>query len=264
MNNTEIMDLSINDWIEISHHHPVTCEQMEIFLEDIISKQETPEHLEKGRRELRCQVCHKLFTRSDNLKRHMKAHTIEKEFECSFCPQRFHRLDKKKEHELDCNRVSIMVDDSEKNDSRSSIQRGGGMISEEKELENDGCETAIKGQLKTILIKPRGNAEKYDLLVFLQGKQANVLQNLERELKERRGLKWFITVQARMVKYRAEESDQFTTPHFRSQCERLLNIDELSQQYQESIEKVKESFQSYQREGSGWQLQEVRIFCNRV
>ena len=48
-------------------------------------------------------------------------------------------------------------------------------------------------------------------------------------------------------------------PHFRSNCQRLLNLDELPEQYLACVEKVKESFQSYQREGSGWQLKEVKL-----
>ena len=60
-----------------------------------------------------------------------------------------------------------------------------------------------------------------------------------------------------MVKYRPDGEDEFSTPHFRGNCQRLLNLNELSVQYQEYMEKVKDSFQQYQREGSGWQLQEV-------
>lgn len=48
MNNSEIMDFSIEDWVEISRSHPVTCEQMEVFL-DIIDGQETAQCLEKDR-----------------------------------------------------------------------------------------------------------------------------------------------------------------------------------------------------------------------
>ena len=42
-------------------------------------------------------------------------------------------------------------------------------------------------------------------------------------------------------------------------CQRLLNLHELPEQYLTCVEKVKESFQSYQHEGSGWQLKEVKL-----
>ena len=80
---------------------------------------------------------------------------------------------------------------------------------------------------------------------------------MEREFKQKGGLKWFVTVQVRLVKYMPDGEDQFSTPHFRSNCQRLINLSEVSIQYQECVEKVKESFQTYQREKSSWQLQEV-------
>ena len=71
---------------------------------------------------------------------------------------------------------------------RSTDQVGGGLSSDiEETVENDGCESAINGNLKTIHMKPRVN-EKYDLSLFLQGKRVNVLKNLEKEFKEKRGL----------------------------------------------------------------------------
>ena len=116
-------------------------------------------------------------------------------------------------------------------------------------------------------MKPRVN-EKYDLFLFLHGNEANVFKTLEKEFKEKRGLKWFITVQVQMVKYRPDGEDEFSTPHFRSNCQRLINLNELFVQYQECMEKVKESFHTYQREGSGWQLQEVSgkfcLTCRRL
>ena len=127
-----------------------------------------------------------------------------------------------------------------------------------EEMENDGCESAINENLKTILMKPRIN-EKHDLTLFLQGKKSNVLKNLKAELKEKKGVKWFISVQVKMVKYTPDGTDQFAYPHFRSSCQRLMNLNTFNKQYQESVDKVGESFHSYQREGSGWQLKEVKI-----
>ena len=204
-----------------------------------------------------CTRCNKPFKRKFDLQRHMKMHALGKELQCSICHKTFYRKDKKIEHEQCC-RKGQMAEDADGNIVQNTAQSGGGHNSNNREemVENDECESAINGNLKTILMKPRVN-EKYDLSLFLQGKRANVLKNLEREFKEKRGLKWFITVQVRMVKYRPDGEDEFSTPHFRSNCQRLVNLNELSVQYQECTEKVKESFQTYQREGSGWQLQEV-------
>ena len=163
-------------------------------------------------------------------------------------------------HEACCHRKKVIEEQQQNAASEGNIsvkQIGGassGAVSENTEA--DDCQSALNGNLKTIPMKPCVN-EKYDLSLFLHGKRANVLKNLERELKEKKGVKWFITVQVKMVKYRPDEQDEFSSPHFRSNCQRLVNLNEVSNQYQESVDKVKESFQTYQREGSGWQLQEV-------
>ena len=132
-----------------------------------------------------------------------------------------------------------------------------GRLHNSGELDGD-CQSALGGNVKSIQMKPRQN-EKYDLSLFLQGKRANVLKHLEKELKEKKGVKWFISVQVKMVKYREDSNDEFSEPDFRSNCQRLLNLHELPEQYLTCVEKVEESFQSYQREGSGWQLKEVKL-----
>ena len=258
MNDIEMMELSIGEWEEISHNHVVSCDSMMEFLEEIIEKSETQATLSTRRIKHTCHHCMKTFTKKFDLQRHMNIHTKEKEFQCSHCYRAFYRRDKKQQHELCCERGKCMTENDAAGSSiQSTDQVGGGHNSDtEEKAENDGCDSAINGKLKTIQMKPRVN-EKYDLSLFLQGKRVNVLKNLERELKEKRGLKWFITVQVRMVKYRPDGMDEFSTPHFRSECQRLINLNELPVQYQECVDKVRGSFQAYQREGSGWQLQEV-------
>ena len=46
--------------------------------------------------------CGHLFTRTDNLNRHMKGHTEEKKFHCSLCPKVFKRKEDLKYHEKTC------------------------------------------------------------------------------------------------------------------------------------------------------------------
>ena len=68
-----------------------------------------------------------------------------------------------------------------------------------------------KCKSETTLMKPRVN-EKYDLKLFLQGKRSNVLKHLERTFKGKRGVKGFITVQVKIVRYRPDGNDQFSVP----------------------------------------------------
>jgi len=131
-----------------------------------------------------CTRCNKPFTRKFDLQRHMKMHARGKEFQCGICHKTFHRKDKKIEHELCCRKGRI-AEDADGNSLQDTAQSGGGHSSDSEEtVENDGCESAINGNLKTIHMKPRVQ-EKYDLSLFLQGKRANVLKNLEKEFKEK-------------------------------------------------------------------------------
>jgi hypothetical protein len=60
-----------------------------------------------------------------------------------------------------------------------------------------------------------------------------------------------------MVKLTPDNVEEAAFPHFRSRCFTTLGVDELDRQYDEAVEKIKESFLEYQREGSVWQLEEV-------
>ena len=44
--------------------------------------------------------------------------------------------------------------------------------------------------------------------------------------------------------------DEFSTPHFRSSCRRLANLNELSAHYQKCTEKVKEIYQRGEADGA--------------
>ena len=69
--------------------------------------------------------------------------------------------------------------DTEGSSIQSTVQSGNGQSNITDETENNECDTAINGNLKTIHMKPQVH-EKYDLSLFLQGKRANVLKNLEK------------------------------------------------------------------------------------
>lgn len=84
-----------------------------------------------------------------------------------------------------------------------------------------------------------------------------ILKRLEKQLQKHRGIKWYLSSQLRMVKASPDGEDQVSTPHFRSVCQTTTYPTQLTKQYLEATEKIKKSFLEYQREGSGWQLDEV-------
>ena len=102
------------------------------------------------------------------------------------------------------------------------------------------------------------NQQKYDLLLTLEGKKKNVMKKIKSQLKKHRGIKWFLSNNVKMVKT-SPDGDVESTPHFRSTCHTTTNPNNLENVYDEAVEKIKTSFLEYQREGSGWQLEQVML-----
>lgn len=99
--------------------------------------------------------------------------------------------------------------------------------------------------------------EKYDLLLTLGGKKKTIIKQLKTQLQKRRGIKWFMCVKVKMVKTSPDGKDQTSEPHFRSVCMTAVNETEIEKNYDQAVEKIKNSFLEYQREGSGWRLEQV-------
>ena len=121
------------------------------------------------------------------------------------------------------------------------------------------------GEIKECALKEKATIFKYhpnkrqknDLLLTLNGKKKMVVKRLQNKLKEQHGVKWYLCSKVQLLKPTPDGEDQVSTPHFRSACITSTNPTELEKQYQQAVEKIKTSFLEYQREGSGWQLDEV-------
>ena len=64
---------------------------------------------------------------------------------------------------------------------------------------------ALYNNLKVIKLHPKAS-EKHDLSVFLKGKTNSIIRNLTRELNERKGVKYYLCCQVRLVKHRPKLS----------------------------------------------------------
>lgn len=49
-------------------------------------------------RPFECEICHKMFTRVEILRRHMKTHMLEKDYKCTYCGKAFDRRDVLNDH----------------------------------------------------------------------------------------------------------------------------------------------------------------------
>ena len=146
--NTE--ELSIAEWEGISCCHPVSCQEMEAFLEGIVDKQQTLQVPVSAARGLSCLRCNKVFSRMDSLKRHMKIHAQRKEFQCTTCTKIFYRRDKKTQHEASCSRLEARKEQQQNvpfERLKAENQTGGASLAF-KSTEADECQSGLNGNLK--------------------------------------------------------------------------------------------------------------------
>ena len=114
----------------------------------------------------------------------------------------------------------------------------------------------MKDSVKTFKFKPRIQ-EKHDLRMLLHGKKKSLVNRLSQELKTKRVLKWFVSVQVKLMKPKADGSDEISEPHFHSLCMTTFNDHEIEEQLGEASQKILSAFSTYQKEGSGWTLSEI-------
>lgn len=208
-----------------------------------------------GKTSFSCEQCGVTFKRKDELQRHLKRHTKKKQHQCPDCSRKFHRRDNLASHVRICTRRE-RGESQRASDSLPNQSQIGGAQTAPNESEETDEHSSLNNNLKVIKMHPRAT-ERSDLSLFLVGKKNSVLKNLERELQKRRGQKWYISVQVRLIKHKPDSEDETAMPHFRSLTLKTTNSNELRVQLKEAIEKVKSSFVEFQREGSGWQLDEV-------
>jgi len=143
-----------------------------------------------------------------------------------------------------------------------SVNQDGGGQDDIEELSDVEVECALDELAVRFRYHPN-KQQKYDLLLTLQGKKKNITKQLGKELKKKKGIKWFICTKVKMVKT-SPDGQVESTPHFRSLTITTTNDSELQQEYDKAVEKIKTSFLEYQREGSGWQLEMVRIHLQSI
>ena len=116
--------------------------------------------------------------------------------------------------------------------------------------------TAFEDSLKKIELKPRKD-QKQDMSHFLHGKTKPILNHLSNELVKKMGIKWFTSVKVRFIKPNPDDEDATTQTHFCSLCMKMVNQHELHNQLEEAKQKITQSLALFQKEGSGWVLDEI-------
>lgn len=217
-----------------------------------------------GEKRFCCDQCSESFTRKDALKRHQKRHRRTITHACDNCRKEFYRRDKLVEHQTHCQGNPLKRGRDEDDSSPVpkkvgvDVQIGEGKPDSQVEENDNPCSstTAFEDSLKKITLKPRKD-QKHDMSQFLRGKTKPILNHLSKELVEKRGIKWFVNVKVRFIKPKPDGEDLVTEPHFGSLCMKTVNHHELGNQLEEAKQKITQSLFLFQKEGSGWVLDEI-------
>ena len=122
----------------------------------------------------------------------------------------------------------------------------------QRQQRGGGKQEALEGALSTHILQPRG-AEQHDLLQFFKNQEHTIQDILSDSLKNKQGIKWFLTLQAKLKKYNPEgEVTAIAEPVFRSLNHRLTLESQMEQQIAEAFQKLFKNLEDFQGEGNGW------------
>ena len=214
----------------------------------------------------KCQECDKSFTRMGALMRHGQQHRQLVTHKCDKCLKEFYRRDKLVEHRVVCdeNTSKRKSDDAVHTTSKAKRSKVYETAHSSNKIghgrgDDDPCinlTSAFEESLKKIELKPRKD-QRHDMSQFMRVKSKPILIHLSKELEMKKGLKWFISVKARFLKPKVDGEDLFSEPHFRSLCATTVDVHDMEKQLQEACSKIIDSLAIYQKEGSGWVLDEI-------
>ena len=113
--------------------------------------------------------------------------------------------------------------------------------------------------LKSSLFKPQ-DQEKVDPLQLFSNRKEDIVKYLEDAAKGRSGIKWHMSCAIKFVKYDKEGNEIDTVAFFTSRCVTKLpqeNEETLNLSIDQAYYKMFVDCQEFQREGSGWAIDEV-------
>ena len=215
-----------------------------------------------------CSQCPKVFCHKRSLARHVKEVHLQtsKKHKCDRCGGQFRDKFNLRTHKLACcgdepaqkkqKTDQENIDWEINNIPDEMMEDWVGPLFDDEQDGGQHEECALDENATIHKYNPN-KQEKYDMLLALQGKKNTIINNLKKQLQKKKGIKWYISVKVRMIIISPDGPDQIAEPHFRSICNTTINIENIEKEYLQAVEKIKTPFLEYQREGSGWQLDEV-------
>ncbi|KAK3083783.1 hypothetical protein FSP39_003181 [Pinctada imbricata] len=119
-----------------------------------------------------------------------------------------------------------------------------------------GGKTALEGSVVTTELSPNpGNL--WDILQFFIDNNDTLMSHLHDVLLSKRGIKWFMTLYVKFVKYNQSNEAVYAEPIFRSINQTLTKGAEIKEQLAKAYQNLYSSYQNFERDGSGWSIDKI-------
>ena len=131
-------------------------------------------------------------------------------------------------------------------------QQGGGRIN------------ALEGTAQSEVIEPNaGNL--WDILQFFVDNKVLIQAILTDRLTNVKGVKWFMTLYVKFVKYNQNNEAVYAEPTFRSVSFACTNASQIQEQMAEAFQHLHNSYQNFERDGSGWSIDKIlKLVVNSI
>ena len=115
---------------------------------------------------------------------------------------------------------------------------------------------ALDGTVETTTIH-HSPANLWYVLLFFVDNQELIVDILVQALKQKTGIKWFLTLHVKFVKYSENNGVVYAEPTFRSYTAVLSNTSQCEEEIASSLRKLHNDYQNFERDGSGWSIDQI-------
>ena len=114
--------------------------------------------------------------------------------------------------------------------------------------------------LATISYTPsddQSNDDRCDLIVFLNSRRAEIVDDITTELAEKRGIKFYLTCNLSMSRHSVDGDFYISEPFIRTNIIRLLHVSTLQDSIDDAFSQLESALDHYMGIGSGWVMDAV-------
>ena len=127
---------------------------------------------------------------------------------------------------------------------------------ENRQQQGGGQVNALEGTAQTEILEPNaGNL--WDILQFFVDNKERIQTILSDRFLNVKGMKWFMTLFVKFVKYNQNNEAVYAEPTFRSVSFACTNESQIQEQMAEAFQHLHNSYQNFERDGSGWSIDRI-------